>query len=80
MLLLKAVVEHPCEPVSFYPTYLHIGQKRAIKLRNRLIQKGLLQEETMAKGRRGRPSTILVLTDEARDLLESQGMKRRRTQ
>ena len=67
-LFLKAVLEHPCQPVSFYPRHLHIAARRAIKLREELIKKGLIREETLATGQRGRPPTVLVPTEKARNL------------
>ena len=75
LLYLRAVVEHACQPVSFYPSHLHIGNARAIKIRKGLISKGLVREEKLATGSRGRPSLVLVPTDEGKKFLAARAAK-----
>ncbi len=67
--LLEAIAADPCQPVSFYPTKIHISKRKALRLRKSLLDKKLIQEQTMQTGR-GRPSILLAVSDKAMDLLE----------
>ena len=58
---------------SVFSIFRSVAGTRAIRLRERLIKKGLVREEKLATGQSGRPSTVLVPTDQARDLFASQG-------
>lgn len=67
--LLEAIAADPCQPVSFYPAKIHISKRKALRLRQSLVAKRMIQEQTMQTGR-GRPSILLAVTDDAVALLE----------
>ena len=68
--LLRAIVEHPLEPSSEYPSLAHISPNSFQKLRPALIDRGLVREHKLESGgRRGRSTLMLEPLDAARELL-----------
>ena len=55
----KAVEDHPLQPSSRYTKLAGISSKTAVKLRQALVAKGFIREQTVDSGGRGR-STILL--------------------
>ena len=56
---LQAVVDHPAQPSSKYPSLAGIGIHQAISIRRNLVERGYLREHKVNTGRRGRASIVL---------------------
>jgi hypothetical protein len=67
--LLQGIVDYPCKPVSFYPTELHMSKRTVFRLRIALVEKKMIQEQTMQMGI-GRPSVLLAPTPQGIELLK----------
>jgi hypothetical protein len=70
---LKAVVDQPGKPSSFYSKFSGMSGKRAVEIRRRLTESGYLREHRVATGRRGRMSIILEPLEPAVEALRHFG-------
>ncbi len=69
--LVEMVIAHPCQPVSFFPTKLHMGKRKIASLRKSLIVKQMIQEQPTQTNGRGRPAILLAPTDQALRLFQT---------
>jgi len=67
---LRIVQSNPGQPSGIYPNLAHIGVRKAIKIRKRLVSLGLLRETRVNTGRRGGTSIIVEVTERGMELLE----------
>ncbi len=56
---LKAVIEDPGKPSSFYSRSARISGKRTVEIRKQLVENGYLREHRVATGQRGRNAIVL---------------------
>lgn len=56
---LRAVVDQPGKPSSFYSKLAGMSGKRAVEIRKRLVESGYLRQHKVVTGQRGRRALIL---------------------
>jgi hypothetical protein len=70
---LRTVVDQPGQRACSYAKSAQVSARRAMQIRRRLVELGLLQEHAVMSNTRGRPSIILEPTREAFELLKKLG-------
>jgi hypothetical protein len=69
MRFLKVVMDNPLKPSSAYPKLVRVSPRKAIEIRRRLVELGLLREIKVNTKPRGRASTLIEATQRAVELL-----------
>lgn len=62
---LHAVIRHSGKPSSVYPKLARIGTKKALRIRQRLIELGYLREHQLQTGKKGRAAIVLEPLEKA---------------
>jgi len=70
---LEVIVSNPGKPSSAYAKLARISNKTALAVRRRLIELGLLKEESLNANARGRSVILLRPTEAALRLVEEPG-------
>jgi len=69
--LLQVIVQQPDKPSSHYPKLAGTSHRKALLIRKRLIERGMLREEEVNIKARGRASILLTPTDRALQALKT---------